>query len=100
MVMWCSSRVTASLTEEMERRYDLLQDENCQTIRAYTYISGRKIPDIFVFIDELSDNSYRHPHALELLESMFTMAKPTSIHVLVATSRPEEKTLGNLPISA
>lgn len=104
--------------KEMERRYDILQEEKIQEIQAYhteVYEPAKAefeengspederenlpepLPFIVVVIDELSDLMSAYPRELEALIVRLTQkSRAVGIHLLIATQRPEVKVITGL----
>jgi S-DNA-T family DNA segregation ATPase FtsK/SpoIIIE len=82
------------VVEEMDRRYQVLDDTRSRNIDTYNRkISRRKegeiLPRIVVMIDELADLMMMAPAQTEFsLVRLAQMARATGIHLVVATQRP------------
>lgn len=89
------------IVEEMDRRYQILADNNCKNINGYNGFVKKfnkiaddenklvKMPYIVVIIDELAD--LMMVSAKEVEESIMRitqMARAAGIHLIVATQRP------------
>lgn len=84
-----------NLNHEMERRYKLLKDNNCRTIKEYRDSIGR-LDYIAVFIDELADLVLSNKKIeLELIK-LAQLGRAAGIHLIVATQRPDASILSGL----
>lgn len=86
VLRWC--------TEEMDRRFRLLEQESAKDITVYNRKVARRkkpslLPRLVVLIDELSDLMMLAPDQTEsALVRLAQMARATGIHLVVATQRP------------
>ncbi|HMA78328.1 MAG TPA: DNA translocase FtsK [Candidatus Paceibacterota bacterium] len=80
------------LVKEMERRYDILQAANQQTIAAYHQHRSKDdepLPYICVVFDEVADLMHTYPQAFEAgIVRLAQMSRAVGIHMLLATQRP------------
>ncbi|MCH7609348.1 MAG: DNA translocase FtsK [Chloroflexi bacterium] len=86
VLRWC--------TEEMDRRFRLLEHESAKDLTAYNRKVARRkkpstLPRLVVMIDELSDLMMLAPDQTEgALVRLAQMGRATGIHLVVATQRP------------
>lgn len=76
---------------EMERRYDLFQEEKKRNLESYnkSVSEEKKMPMIVIVIDELADLMSTSAREVEAAIVRLTqMARATGIHMIVATQRP------------
>ena len=107
-------------TKEMERRYDVLQQNKMQDIGGYhsdvvapalahiellkakgkdtTDIEGPELmPHIVILIDELADIMTAYPRELEaVIVRLAQMSRAVGIHLVLSTQRPEVKVITGL----
>ena len=83
------------LTEEMDRRYDLIESVGARDIRSYNIKRSRnmdelpKLPYIVVIIDELADLMMVAMNEVEdYIQRIAQLARAAGIHLIVATQRP------------
>lgn len=83
------------LTEEMDRRYELIESVGARDIKTYNVKRNRgitelpKLPYIVVIIDELSDLMITSPVEVEeYVQRISQLARAAGIHLIVATQRP------------
>lgn len=80
-----------SLTEEMEKRYELLLAKGCRNVAEYNSVCpGEKLPYIAVFVDEYADIS-TSTLAKEFdacVRKLSQKARASGIHLVLATQRP------------
>ena len=88
---------------EMERRYDLLSQENARDIFSYNAKMLKKdkrddfLPFIVVVIDELADLMMHYGRDLEaLIVRIAQMARATGIHLIISTQRPSVEVITGL----
>jgi S-DNA-T family DNA segregation ATPase FtsK/SpoIIIE len=108
-------KVLKWLTKEMDRRYDVLQDEAVRDISSYhKNILGtaekklkegkidkddmpEEMPYIVTFIDELSDLMQAYPRELESsIVRLTQMSRAVGIHLVLATQRPSVQVITGL----
>lgn len=101
--------------QEMERRYDILERESEQDIRAYHHkiyapalekfkkgrIEESEVPDrlpyIVIIIDELADIMMTYPKELEsAIVRLAQKSRAVGIHLILSTQRPEVKVITGL----
>jgi len=87
-------------SEEMERRYDILEEKSCRDIKAYhekiykpALKKGKRVfeamPYIVITIDELADIMAMYPLETEAgIVRLAQMSRAVGIHLIVATQRP------------
>ncbi len=86
VLRWC--------TQEMDRRFKLLEAASARDVAAYNRKivrrkGGEALPRLVVMIDELADLMMLAPDATEsALVRLAQMARATGIHLVVATQRP------------
>jgi S-DNA-T family DNA segregation ATPase FtsK/SpoIIIE len=94
VLRWC--------TQEMERRYKLLEAAGVRDIEIYNRRARRRrraerLPCMVVIIDELADIMAMAPDQTErTLVRLAQMARATGIHLVVATQRPSTDILTGL----
>jgi S-DNA-T family DNA segregation ATPase FtsK/SpoIIIE len=86
VLRWC--------TQEMDRRYKLLEQAKARDIEAYNRRmrrrkSGELLPRVVVMIDELADLMMMAPDQTErTVVRLAQMARATGLHLVLATQRP------------
>jgi len=78
---------------EMLQRYKMFSENNVRDIEGYNSICGSigrdKLPQIVIFIDELSDLMMASPHEVEdSICRLAQMARAAGMHLVIATQRP------------
>ena len=78
---------------EMERRYDILQENSCRNIAEYNELQkkkgGKKMYYIVIIVDEMADLMTRAKKDVEdKINSLTSKARAAGIHLVVATQRP------------
>ena len=78
---------------EMLQRYKMFSENNVRDIEGYNSICqsiGKdKLPQIIIFIDELSDLMMASPHEVEdSICRLAQMARAAGMHLIIATQRP------------
>ncbi len=83
------------LTEEMDRRYELIESVGARDIKSYNQKRSRgnenlpKLPYIVVIIDELADLMVIAANEVEdYIQRISQLARAAGIHLIVATQRP------------
>lgn len=82
------------LTEEMERRYELIESVGARDIKSYNAKRQHvddlpKLPYIVVVIDELAELMLLNPNEVEeSIQRISQLARAAGIHLIVATQRP------------
>jgi len=83
------------LTEEMDRRYELIESVGARDIKTYNIKRNRshddlpKLPYIVVIIDELADLMViAAAEVEEYIQRISQLARAAGIHLIVATQRP------------
>lgn len=78
--------------KEMERRFDILQENRCMSIKSYHKKRSKKdepMPYIVIIIDEISDLMQAYPNELEsALVRLLQMCRAVGIHIIISTQRP------------
>ena len=96
----------SKLVDEMNRRYNVLDETACSNIRSYNEEAEEngweKMPYIFVFIDEYADLVDSCKDVSQPVVSIAQKARAAGIHMLIATQRPSTNVItgvikGNLP---
>ena len=91
--------------KEMDRRYDILQNEAVRDIESYhSKISGKKkddtiekMPYIVIIIDELADIMQAYPRELEsAIVRLAQMSRAVGIHLILSTQRPSVNVITGL----
>jgi S-DNA-T family DNA segregation ATPase FtsK/SpoIIIE len=109
------------LVQEMDRRYQILEDVGKQNINAYqAYVKDKyekvatrggdnkeklpeKLPFIVLVIDELADFMMKYPKEMESgIVKLAQMSRAVGIHLILATQRPSTNIItgvikGNIP---
>jgi S-DNA-T family DNA segregation ATPase FtsK/SpoIIIE len=86
VLRWC--------TDEMDRRYRVLEEARARDLDAFNRAvlrkgQGNRLPRIVVFLDELADLMLMAPDQTEkTLVRLAQMARAVGIHLVVATQRP------------
>jgi hypothetical protein len=82
-------RMLTNLVEEMEHRYELLEQADERNIAAYNKVADKKLPYIVVVIDELADLMLVSDHGVEeQITRLAQLARAVGIHLIMATQRP------------
>lgn len=87
------------LTEEMDRRYALIESVGARDIRSYNakrlHLEDLpKLPYIVVVIDELAELMLLYSHEVEeSIQRISQMARAAGIHLIVATQRPSAEVI-------
>lgn len=93
---------------EMERRYEILQDNAVQNIESYhenIYLKAQKkgkeeverMPYIIIVIDELADIMQTYPRELEsAIVRLAQMSRAVGIHLILSTQRPSVNVITGL----
>ncbi len=82
------------LTQEMDRRYKLFEEQSARNLEAFNKKASRRkdlerLPRIVLLLDELADLMLMAPDQTEhTLVRLAQMARATGIHLVVATQRP------------
>lgn len=88
-----ASGALAWAVTEMLTRYKTFSDNNVRDIKGYNSIceslGEKKMPQIVIFIDELSDLMMAAPHEVEdSICRLAQMARAAGMHLVIATQRP------------
>lgn len=88
-----ASGALAWAVTEMLTRYKLFSDNNVRDISGFNSIcesiGQKKLPQIVIFIDELSDLMMAAPHEVEdSICRLAQMARAAGMHLVIATQRP------------
>ena len=82
------------LNEEMERRYELLNHENCRDIKAMNAKKPGALPFIVMVIDEFADFMLETRKLMEsLLSRLCALSRAVGIHLIISTQRPDSRVL-------
>lgn len=90
--------------KEMDRRYDILQNESVRDIESYhstVYKGGKgdaeRMPYIVIIIDELADIMQAYPRELEsAIVRLAQMSRAVGIHLILSTQRPSVNVITGL----
>jgi S-DNA-T family DNA segregation ATPase FtsK/SpoIIIE len=78
--------------KEMNRRLDILKDNNSRNIEEYHKDTVEHMPHIVIVIDELSDITQVYPKEIEAaVVKILEMGHIVGIHLILSTSRPNTK---------
>jgi DNA segregation ATPase FtsK/SpoIIIE, S-DNA-T family len=85
VLRWC--------TQEMDRRYRLLEERHARNLAVYNEKLGRRskdrLPHMVILIDEIGDLMMAHPEETERsITRLAQMARAVGIHLVMATQRP------------
>ncbi|MCD4705812.1 DNA translocase FtsK [bacterium] len=81
---------------EMERRFDILSENNNRDIFSYR-ASGNSMPSIVIVIDELADLMAAAGHEVEaLIIRLIQMSRAVGIYLIIATQRPSVNVITGL----
>jgi Cdc6-like AAA superfamily ATPase len=84
-----SERLLDRLVEEMEKRYESLEELGVRSLESANEILEKKIPYIVVVIDELADLMMVSGHGVEdQITRLAQLARAVGIHLVLATQRP------------
>ena len=82
---------------EMERRFQLFQEASVRDIRGYNEAVKEILPRIVVVVSELAELIIPRREETEMvLCRLCQMGRAAGIHLIIATSHPEEKVLSGL----
>lgn len=83
---------------EMERRYDLLEQQGVRNIKGYNKIEGvEKLPYIVIIIDELADLMMTTGKEVEnAIVRLTQLARAAGMHLVIATQRPDANVVTGL----
>jgi len=75
---------------EMDRRFEILAENEAQNINAYNEKGGEKMPFIIFIVDEMADFSVmdERNRLREDMIKILQMGRAVGIHLIVGTSRP------------
>ena len=80
--------------KEMERRLKLFSEVTARNILDYNAKSKEKVPYIVIVIDEVADIMAQCGRDVEpVLGRLMALARATGIHLILATQRPDVKTI-------
>jgi len=84
--------------QEMERRYDLLQETGSRDIKSYNSNGrGEPLPYLLVIVDELADLMTTYGREVEgSIVRLAQMARATGIHLVLSTQRPSVEVITGL----
>ncbi|MEK7552980.1 MAG: DNA translocase FtsK, partial [Patescibacteria group bacterium] len=87
-------------TQEMERRYGVLEQEAVRDIQSYHKTKPENVsemPYIVIIIDELADIMTRYPRELEaVIVRLAQMSRAVGIHLVLSTQRPSVEVITGL----
>lgn len=82
--------------QEMERRYQILQESGSRDIKSY-HQSRHDLPYILIIVDELADLMVSYGREVEgSIIRLAQMARATGIHLIVSTQRPSVEVITGL----
>lgn len=76
------------ITEEMERRYELLGANKCRILEQLNHKKKNKIPYIVCVIDEYADLMDTNPEIESYVVRLGQKARAAGIHLIIATQKP------------
>lgn len=80
--------------KEMERRLSAFSEAGARDILEYNAVSKEKVPYIVIVIDEVADIMTQCGRDVEpVLGRLMALARATGIHLILATQRPDVKTI-------
>jgi len=83
--------------QEMDRRYQLLQEAGSRDIKSYNKSAKEKFPFVLVVIDELADLMSTYGREVEgSIVRLAQMARATGIHLIISTQRPSVEIITGL----
>ncbi|MBF0136836.1 MAG: FtsK/SpoIIIE domain-containing protein [Magnetococcus sp. DMHC-1] len=85
-----------TLTEEMDARTTALENAGVRDLSEGRRKGLVMLPYIVVFVEELADLVMQVPEAEEHLIRLAQKARATGIHLIIATQRPDARTLNGL----
>ena len=84
-------------TKEMERRYNILQENKARDIESYNSSNDEKLPYILIIVDELADLMQTYPRELEgAIVRLAQMSRAVGIHLILSTQRPSVNVITGL----
>lgn len=85
-------------TQEMERRYQVLQESGSRDIKSYNSKNEEEpLPYILIIIDELADLMSTYGREVEgVIIRLAQMARATGIHLILSTQRPSVEVITGL----
>lgn len=98
-----AAQVVASLVEEMDQRYQLLERAGVRKLDDYNEVTGESLPVRVLVVDELADLMDTHKaQVLPALVRIGQLGRAAGFHMLLATQRPAadtipKKLLSNVP---
>lgn len=84
--------------EVINKRADFLVEKKCKSIKSYNSKNEKKLPHIFIFIDEASD-IIEMKEAEEVLSKILNVGRVLGIHLILATNSYLKKMFSNRFIS-
>ena len=79
----------ALITDEMERRFDLLRESNQIRISEYNKTAEVKLPKIILIFDEIADYAIeKRDDFISIVAQMAQKGRSAGIHLILATQRP------------
>ena len=88
-------------TQEMERRYELLEEHKARDVLSFNKVAKRKgitpLPYIVVVIDELADLMHNFPREIEgSIVRIAQKSRAVGIHLILSTQRPSVNVITGL----
>lgn len=85
-----ASGLLSSLVDEMERRYELLEEHGVKSLEAYNQEVNEKLPYIVLVIDEVADLMMQTTDKTvsDKITRLAQLARAAGIHIIMATQRP------------
>lgn len=92
-----STAVLAAVTEEMDRRYALMEEYDIDDLVDYNVLPDvEKLPYIVCIVDEFSDLVMQNPDVKDYIVRIGQKARAAGIYVICGTQRPEVKVVDGL----
>lgn len=85
-----ASGLLSSLVDEMERRYELLEEYGVKTLETYNEVANDKLPYIVLVIDEVADLMMQTTDKTvsDKITRLAQLARAADMHIIMATQRP------------
>ena len=84
------------LIEEMESRYQTLENHGVKNIKEYKNEIGRSMPYLITVIDECADLIMTDERAEKLIIRLAQKARAVGIHLVIGTQRPSVDVISGL----
>jgi len=92
-----ASRALMWAVREMERRYQLMEQERVKSFSGYNEVAEEKLPLIVIIVDELADLMMVSSRDVEdAIARLAQMARAAGMHLILATQRPSVDVLTGL----